>query len=128
MTKLRLGFFREFKGGDIVLLDGEPESFKHLSALLGEFAASTEPRLSIHSVSAVSLRHPVQLFASRTCHNVGAQFCWLCSAAEISTVQGMLESLSGCGTGHQYFNLIGSSTQLMVSVGEYGESWWGRHG
>ena len=111
-----------------MLLEGEPEDIKYLSDYLGEFAASSEHRLSIHQLGAVSLRHPVQLFASHSAQNAGAEFCWLCSASEISTVQGMLESLSSSRIGHQYFNLVGTPVQLLISVGEYGESWWQSHG
>ncbi len=130
MMKLRLGFFPQFKfvGSDAVLLDGAATEISLLAARLGEFAASSESELPIHDFAIVSLRHPVQLFASRTGRGAGAGFRWLCSAAEIATVQEKLEALSASAGGHQYFNLMGSPAQLIVSVSEYDESWWRQHG
>ena len=128
IMKLRLGFFPQLKGNDAVLLDGAATEIALLIVRLGEFTASAEPELPIHGFADVSPRHPVRLFASRTGRGIGAGFRWLCSAAEITAIQEKLGGLSASGCGHQYFNLMGSSAQLIVSVGEYDESWWRNHG
>lgn len=125
--KLKLGFFAEFKFGDSVLLEGTPTDIALLARRLGEFAASSDSELPIHRLASVSARHPVQLFASHIDRGTGG-FFWLCSTAEISAIQEKLETLSSAAAGHQYFSLAGSAAHLIVSVGEYGESWWQQHG
>lgn len=121
---MNLGFFADFKGRDAVLIDAEPVELADLADRLGRVAHSAEEVLPLHEMARVSKRHPVRLFASRAgCPEPGA-FWWLCSPADIETIQGKLEPLAAGSRGHQFFDLIGTDTQLVVSVGEYGASWW----
>jgi hypothetical protein len=124
---LRLGFFPQFKGADLVLLAGEPGDIEYLSSQLTRFAASSEAALAIHNFATTSQQHPAQLFASRSTHNNGVGFYWECSPSELPTIQGKLAALAS-STGHQYFPLLSSSVQLVLSAGEYGPSWWQAHG
>jgi hypothetical protein len=121
---LRLGLFRQFKGADTLLLSGAPADVADLSARLGEFAASNVLDWPVHSVAHISARNPAQLFASRFSQSHAGGFVWLCSPESLPSVQGKLQALASSASGHQYFNLFGSYVQLVVSVGEYGESWW----
>jgi hypothetical protein len=129
---LRLGFFEDFKFADSVLLEGSAGDIELLASRLDAFASSQEGTLAIHSFASVAPNHPVQLFASRIARyrqpQGAAQFSWLCSPEELPTILGKLEPLVASGQGHQYFNLVGSSAQLVISVGEYGPSWWQAHG
>jgi hypothetical protein len=128
VSNVNLGFFRDFKGADSVLLDGTSEDIALLSTRLGEFMVSTEPLLAIHDIATVSSRHPVQLFASRSAHTSSPGFLWLCSPTDFDSIQGMLEPLANSRSGHQYFTLVNSPAHLVVSVGEYGDAWWRAHG
>jgi hypothetical protein len=129
---LQLGFFENFKFEDSVLLEGSAGDIEQLAAYLEAFAYSQESVLAIHTFASVASNHPAQLFVSRSVRNPppqgAAQFYWRCSTEELPTILGMLQPLVTSGSGHQYFNLIGSSAQLVVSVGEYGPSWWQAHG
>jgi hypothetical protein len=128
MMNLRLGYFPVFKGGDTVLLEGTSDGIRHLWARIKEFVASSETELPIHSLSAVSTKHPALLFVSRSAPKEGSGFRWLCSPKELNSIEGKLSALVASESGHQYFELAGSPAQLIVSVGEYGEKWWQNHG
>jgi len=129
---LCLGFFENFKSEDSILLAGEPSDIELLSSRLGSFVDSQESSLLINNLAWVSPSHPVQLSVHRS--NPGSpsqqasQFGWLCSVDAYPTIRGKLQALIESGSGHHYFNLIGSQARLVVSVGEYGKSWWQEHG
>jgi hypothetical protein len=126
-VNLRLGFFPQFKGADSILLAGEADDIARLSGALVSFVASSQDQLSIHGLAAVSALHPAKLYATHSTEPSGSDFRWLCSPATQSTIQGKLAALAMSGKGHQYFSLIGSPVQLVVSVGEHPPSWWGAH-
>jgi hypothetical protein len=128
MMNLRLGYFSDFKGADTVLLEGTSDGIRRLCAQIKAFVASSETELPIHSLSAVSAKHPVLLFASRSATGEGLGFRWLCSQKELNSIEGKLSALVASESGHQYFELVGSPTQFIVSVGEYGGEWWKNHG
>ena len=125
---LHLGLFQRFKGTDTLLMSGTSADISDLSARIGEFAASDAAILPIHDMARVSAHNSAELFASRTPHSQATGYVWLCSPDLVPAIQGKLQALASSGPGHQYFDLLDSSVQLMVSVGEYGESWWSRHG
>jgi len=129
---LQLGFFEDFKFKDSVLLEGSAGDIEQLAAYLDAFVSSQESVLAIHTFASVAPNHPAQLFVSRSARSSpprgASQFYWWCSPEELPTILGKLQPLVTSGSGHQYFNLMGSSAQLIVSVGEYGPSWWQAHG
>ena len=129
---LQLGFYENFKFEDSVLLEGTASDIEQLAACLDAFASSQESTLAIHSLASLAPNHPAQLFVSRSIPSSppqdAAQFYWLCSSLELPAILGKLQPLVTSGSGHQYFSLLGSSAQLVVSVGEYGPSWWQAQG
>jgi len=129
---LRLGFFTDFKWGNSVLLTGTSDDIETLSSELGKFVVSNEQMFPIHSLATISNRYPAMLFAQREAQNPQSsnpiQFYWLCTSSLLSNIQANLLSLSHSGNGHQYFDLQDSDNQLIVSVGEYSDSWWQAHG
>ncbi|MGV3582994.1 MAG: hypothetical protein ACO1N8_11895 [Methylophilus sp.] len=56
------------------------------------------------------------------------QFSWLCSSIALPDIQTKLASLVLSSNGHQYFDLQGTDTQLIVSVCEYSDAWWQANG
>jgi hypothetical protein len=124
---MRLGFFANLKGADSLLLEGTSQDIALLSTRLGEFLASDQQQLAIHALTNVSARHPAKLFATRSASTAVPGFSWVLSPGTLPTLQGKLATLIGLASGHQYFELEGSNAQLMLSVGEYGESWWQTH-
>ena len=122
---LHLGLFKQFEGEvDTLLLSGEPGDITDLSNRLGEFAASHSLDWSVHAIARLSAHNPVELFAASKALHHATGFVWLCSPESLPSIQGELQALASSGSGHQYFELLGSSVPLVVSVGEYRESWW----
>jgi hypothetical protein len=124
---MHLGFFKDFGWADSVFLTGSPSEIASLAERLGTFAFSGEDSMPIHNIAIVASKYPAQLYAlSKTppLPTDTSHFHWLCSPKEIESVQGKLQRLAESGSGHQYFDLLGSSAQLVVSVGEYSDSWW----
>ena len=126
---LQLGFFTDFKWSDSVLLTGTPSDIENLSSVLGQFIESPEQQLPIHKLATIAPSHPVQLFAQRISQKlVSPNFTWLCTHESLPDIQAKLLALVHSSNGHQYFDLEGSDVQLIVSVGEYSDSWWQAHG
>ena len=122
---LHLGLFKQFKGeADTLLLSGEPADIADLSNRLGDFAASHSLDWSVHATARLSAHNPAELFAVGRALPHATGFVWLCSPESVPSIQGKLQALASSSSGHQYFELLGSPVPLVVSVGEYSESWW----
>lgn len=125
---MRLGYFREFKHGDIVLLSCDPKGVAALRTNLAAAMAKMLP-FAIHELATVSERQPARLFVwpvRLAVRRRGDDFIWKISDRELEDVDAKLQPLLSGRAGHQYFDLDRPGTQLMVSVGEYDEDWWTR--
>jgi hypothetical protein len=125
---LRLGFFQNFKSSDAVLVAGTTEDISSLSSKLSQLNHSTNTELAIHQLAVVSTKYPVKLFVTQSNSSSNSGFYWLCTSPELNNILPKLAALISSGNGHQYFKLAGSNVQLIISVGEYNESWWQQHG
>ena len=122
---LHLGLFKQFEGEvDTLLLSGEPGDIADLSNRLGDFTTSHSLYCSVHAIARLSAHNPAELFAANKALPHATSFVWLCSPESLPYIQGELQALASSDSGHQYFELLGSSVPLVVSVGEYRESWW----
>jgi len=124
---MNLGYFEDFKGQNTVLLSGLCTEIADLKSQVRGFAQSGRNEIAIHDFAAVSSRHPVHLILSKL-PTSSTGFHWVCSVVELVTVQAKLAALTRGKPGHQYFDLAQADTQLMVSVGEYDDTWWLHHG
>ncbi len=114
-----LGFFKQFKGADTVLLSVSADEARNLAKELQYFAASNLAAMPI-AANAVP-GHETQLEAvrdARSAEGISA-FRWLCGPTEVGDILAKLSSLESAPEGHQYFELLASEVQLMISVGEY---------
>ena len=129
---MNIGFFQNFKGTDSVLLECTAEEIEDISNQLETSSIKSGHKLAIHELATVSQHNPAQLFVlfsnAQPMHHANGAFYWLCAGDELMNIKDRLKFLSSTGAGHQYFALAGSSAQLIVSVGEYGESWWAQNG
>ena len=129
---LRLGFFTDFKSSESVLLTGTSHDIESLSLVMGKFVESDEGQFPIHNLASIAPRHQAQLFAQRAAPEpqqpTPIRFSWLCTPSSLSDIQAKLLALVRSSNGHQYFDLEGSDIHLIVSVGEYSDSWWQNHG
>jgi hypothetical protein len=127
MLDLRLGFFADFRDPSL-LLSGSADALRNLVRELEKFVASDRDELSIHELAWVSPTHPARLYAVRAAVPKPGAFCWSCSSSEFEVVRGKLATLASSDAGHQYFELLGADSDLVVSVGEYDDEWWHQHG
>jgi hypothetical protein len=119
VRNLAIGVFRDFHESDTVLLLCSLAGVAHLRQLL--HSAPISP-IAIHAHAEVARNHPVLLFAAPVASDTG--FTWLVSADQLQNIDGLLCSLVSPRGGHQYFDIVGSKAQLMVSVNEYDAKWW----
>lgn len=125
---LRLGYFPDFNGTDTVLIDGTSQEIKELCKRLGEFVDSGMLALSLDDLVSVSFAHSARLVVISDEKRADSRFIWSCNASSFDATKEKLHALVAASKGHQYFELVGSPAQLMVSIGEYGDEWWQAHG
>jgi hypothetical protein len=125
---MRLGYFQEFKGSDVVLLSCDCAEIGVLRASLAQ-GVPRGSAVAIHDLAKVSARFPARLFVCPKVATVDAtsrDFIWRLSDNEYSDLDSKLEALEKVISGHQYFSLPSTPSMLMVSVGEYSDHWWQR--
>jgi hypothetical protein len=128
MRPLELGFLKDFKGADSVLLAASSAGVASLVQRLRAFVGSSDEQLPLHEIAWVAPKHSAELFFVRsTAAAVDAKrkrFNVLCSSATFNDLSAKLLTLANSRSGHQYFDLMDSPAQLVVSVGEYDETIW----
>lgn len=122
MSQLWLGRFSNFKGADTVLLDCSAEGIAQLVSCLRSMTGT--PR-AIHAISNVMPGRQTKLFASAA--PIPNENTLVIDEEALADIAGKLLGLAKAGSGHQYFDIVGPSTTLLVSIGEYGEEWWRAH-
>jgi hypothetical protein len=127
---LHLGLFPGFRDLNAVLLAADSEGITTLfEALTRTMANATKP-VAIHEIASVAHKYPVRLFLTgdRAIPSVVPPntYHWVVTEESTRTVMGLLEVFRGTTAGHQYFDLVPSAASLIVSVGEYDDSWWER--
>jgi hypothetical protein len=127
-----LGFFADFKGADVVLWAGSANDVARLMASIEQFASSTEDALAIHTHTVIAQERPTQLFLCRPSWSANNktpnQFRWRITPRNLSEITSKLAALASSEAGQQHFVLAESNTELIVSVGEYPDSWWDTNG
>jgi hypothetical protein len=127
---MNIGYFHGLKGYDAVLISCGQDELDGLRGVAREAVSSRLP-VSITDYCFVSQTIPadLQLFAAATgvlVPSLANRFVWRIDSSLHSSLDGLLEGLVG-PTGHQYFDLDGRDTILVVSVGEYDDNWWHSH-
>jgi hypothetical protein len=132
MASIRVGFFEDFKGADTLLLDVDHEGLNALIAWL-QTAASSGRKTAINQCPGAVVLSGLHVDLSRTPNDTRlvrtsrTEFMWQRSEegwAEVIEKLGAMES----GSCHQYLEGPSDDVQVMASIGEYGDSWWRRHG
>jgi hypothetical protein len=129
---LRLGLFDNFKpeNNRTILLSGDGRDMGTLVALLDPVLSGRQESVTLHDRISVTPNHPVKIFAVRSLPEkpTTGEFFLLCSADLSLEIRDKIEPLMNAQDGHQYFDLAHKAGTLMVSVGEYDDSWWTTHG
>lgn len=134
--KLRIAFFKDFKGEDTVLLSGDAEAMKSLLDIVQDIASGRTERLHLESLPFVEAQ--VSIVAERSTASSGLRyssksplsFSWRLSPDDWEDVSLRMVALLEHASGHQYFDYLGvlDDARLMVSMNEYTDEWWTRHG
>jgi hypothetical protein len=120
---MNLRFCEDFKGTDALLLFGSPDAVRQLAQRIQSFAASSAIALPVHEFAVNHPEQSIELFAVRA---PGASkkvavlsFAWFLGPLILGDVIAKLEALADAESGHQYFELLDSDVELIMSVGEY---------
>lgn len=138
IDRVRMGFFREFKGRNVVLLSGSRLAMAKLASSLRRLEERGAEPNALHSLPFVEALENVRL----TAYPAGAEEYlrredgdqttfhwrlkpegWLEAAEKIEVVG------ATSGAGHAYLSTLGGADDVcvMVSVGEYSDEWWRTH-
>jgi hypothetical protein len=132
MASIRIGFFEDFKGADTLLIDVDYEGLNALIAWL-QTATSSSRRVTITSCPGAVVQTGLHLDLSHAPNDTGlvrtagTEFVWLRSEEGWADVIDKLAAMES-GPCHQYLEGPSDDVQVMASIGEYGDSWWRRHG
>jgi hypothetical protein len=132
MASIRVGFFEDFKGADTLLLDVDREGLKALIAWL-QTATSSGRGIAISHCPGALVQSGLRVNLSRASadrglvRTAGTEFEWQRSEEGWAEVLDKLAAMD-IGAGHQYLEGPSDNVQVMASIGEYGDSWWRRHG
>jgi hypothetical protein len=135
---LRIGFFKEFKGHDILLLSGNAAAIEKLCGICESLASGAMNHIHLDSLPFVK-PYRVSTLAERLGKSSGLHhpsdstrcFTWGLSAEDWEDVGLRVGALLEHGAGHQYpDDCLGVSddVRLMVSMSEYSKEWWERYG
>jgi hypothetical protein len=132
MAFIRVGFFEDFKGADTLLVDVDREGLNALIAWLQTVTSSGRKTAINHCPGAV-VQSGLHVDLSRVPNDTrlvrtaGSAFVWQRSEEGWAEVIDQLAAMES-GACHQYLEAPTDDVQVMASIGEYGDSWWRRHG
>lgn len=132
MGSIRVGFFKNFKGEDTLLIDVDVEGLRNLMAWLRDVMSSGRTVL-LSACPGVSLQPGLRVEVIRSRQDAGllrtaeTAFMWQRSEDGWTDIIELLAPLEA-GACHQYLRGPRDDVRVMASIGEYGEEWWKRHG
>jgi hypothetical protein len=132
MAWIRIGRFDDFKGSDTLLIDWDRAGLGTLIELIRS-VATAPTSLDIGRRSGGIAYGGLILFAENSLSDPGLvaasghEFRWRRSPEGWEDVVDRLLALQAEADGHQYFDGVAGTPQLMISIGEYGEEWWANH-
>ena len=131
MGSIRVGFFEDFKGADMLLIDVDAEGLRGLIAWLRDVMSSDRKGL-LSACPGVSLQSGLRVEVFRSRDDAGllrtaeTAFVWQRSEDAWTDIVELLAAMEA-GACHQYLGGPRDDVQVMASIGEYGEEWWNRH-
>ena len=132
MPFIRVGFFEEFKSSDTLLLDVDQQGLFDLIAWL-QAVVSSGRKTVLSDCPGCLVQSGVHVAVLRAVNDSGirraarTEFIWQRSEEGWAEV---IDKLAAMETGacHQYLDGPRDDVRVMASIGEYGETWWRRHG
>ncbi len=134
MGHVHIGFFKDFKESDTLLIEGDSEGLRSLALAIRKLATSRNIEVvAIQDLPFVEVHHGLQVLAYRVSGDDGARFqhagvlAWRRSAAGWQQVADKIDALCEPTAGHHYLDDL-SDVTVQASTGEYGAAWWLTHG
>jgi len=132
MPRVHIGFFRDFKSSDTVLIEGDSNGLRLLADTFRRLAKNVGP-VAIHELPFVEVHHGIRIVATVSKRDDGASIHGLDVSWERSTdgwqdAADKLDALEMATAGHQYLDASSDQVTVEVSIGEYGDSWWTQNG
>jgi len=129
----QLGFFKDLKGSDALLIGVTHESLGDLVDTLEPLTRARKMPVALHMTPFIE-SHGISLLAQvaesdQGLNMVGPEsFTWARSTEGWSQVIAQLRELQGTNCGHQYLDGPHDSCVVIVSIGEYPKSFWHARG
>ena len=135
MTRIRLGYFENFKGANTILICGDADGLQRLADNLRPLEDVNAEPVNLHLLPFVQVHGKVELTAHPVDRELGVRrigpscFEWHHSHEGWLESVVKIEAVVRDSGGHCY---LGESPAgdavVMVSQGEYNEGWWRKHG
>ena len=128
MAFIRVGFFKDFKSADTLLIDVDHEGLHALIAWLEE-AISSDQKTTISNCPGAVVQAGLHVELLRIRDDTGivrsaeGTFIWQRSEDGWTDILELLAAMEA-GAGHQYLDGPRDEVQVMASIGEYGDGWW----
>ena len=129
---VHIGFFRDFKSSDTLLIDGDSDGLRQLADELRGLARNGVT-IEIHKLAFVQIHHGIRITATRAEWGTGASIddrdiSWTQSESGWRSTAEKLETLTTGAPGHQYLDADGDQITVEASRGEYDDAWWTQNG
>jgi len=136
MSAMHVGYFADFDSRDTILIEADAEALRELGETLGSLASGRIKRLVLHRLPFVQVHGAIELRALCGEQDRGARrdgpgnsFLWERSRTGWRTVAEQLVVLAGASQPcHHDLDAEQNDVVVSVSNGEYGDTWWARHG
>ena len=126
MSGVHIGFFRDFKSSNTVLIEGDSNGLRLLADTFRHLAKTVGP-VAIHELPFVEVHHGIRIAATVSKRDNGASIngldvSWERSADGWQDAADKLDALESATAGHQYLDTGSDQVTVMASIGEYGDS------
>jgi len=135
VASVHLGYFKNFKARDTLLVEGDAEGLRNLAAVLRSLQCGSPEIVAVDALPFVQSHHGVRLTAKRSQSDRVARmapssvdFTWERTEAGWRAATDKVEELLDRDAGHQYLDRAGDQVVVEISKGEYGSGWWQDHG
>lgn len=130
MAIVRIGLFDDAEAGETLLLDGDEDGLRELARVMETLARGKTDALQMHTLSFVEVREDMQLVALPCADNLGIvptetnALEWRLTRSGWDEASETVCVVSRKPPRHRYLNATGDAVAILVSSGEYGQSWW----
>jgi len=130
--RVRMGYFENFKSTNTILVSGDEEGLQRLAGVLRSLEDTNARPVELHLLSFAEVHGGIELTAYPVDREIGVRrvgsalyFRWHHSAEGWLESAEKIEAVARGSGGHCYLGATpAGDAVVMVSKGEYDESWW----